>query len=60
MFARIQRLATALQRRRDRAMAIRTLSLMNDHQLADIGVERGSIVEMLDSKAQLSLHHAAR
>ena len=51
MLSKIQSVMSLVQRRRERAMAIRALSLMNDHQLADIGVERGSLVDMVDGKS---------
>ena len=38
----------AFKARQERRAAIRTLENLNDHQLADIGVERGFIVAAVD------------
>lgn len=37
-----------LKERNDRRVAIRALSVMDDHQLADIGIDRGFVVDAVD------------
>lgn len=37
-----------LKERHDRRIAIRALSAMDDHQLSDIGIERGFVVDAVD------------
>ena len=44
----LRTLVRNLRTRHDRAVAIRTLAAMDDHQLADIGVERGFVVDAVD------------
>ena len=38
----------AMKARQERRAAIRALESLNDHQLADIGIERGFIVAAVD------------
>lgn len=44
----IRTLLRHLKERHERKLAIRTLSAMDDHQLADIGIERGFVVDAVD------------
>lgn len=37
-----------IKARHERRVAIRALSAMDDHQLSDIGVERGFVVDAVD------------
>ncbi len=37
-----------IKARHDRRLAIRALSAMDDHQLSDIGIERGYVVDAVD------------
>lgn len=37
-----------IKARQERRQAIRALSMMDDHQLADIGVDRGFVVDAVD------------
>ncbi len=37
-----------MKQRHERRLAIRALSSLNDHQLADIGIERGFVVDAVD------------
>ena len=44
--------------RHERRIAIRTLAGMDDHQLADIGIVRGSIVDVADGFLSHGMRHA--
>jgi uncharacterized protein YjiS (DUF1127 family) len=37
-----------IKARHERRLAIRALSVMDDHQLSDIGIERGFVVDAVD------------
>ena len=50
MLARFHTVLKVLRERHQRQLAIRELSALNDHQLADIGVERGSLVEAVNGR----------
>ena len=39
-----------LRDRHERQMAIQALSVMNDHQLADIGIERPFLIDAVDGR----------
>lgn len=39
-----------LRDRHERQLAIQALSVMNDHQLADIGIERPFVVDAVDGR----------
>lgn len=39
-----------LRDRHERQLAIQALSVMNDHQLADIGIERPFLVDAVDGR----------
>lgn len=51
MLIRLQNVLKSLRERYVRELAIRELSALNDHQLADIGVERGSLVDAVNGHA---------
>ena len=44
-----------LRDRHERQLAIQALSVMNDHQLADIGVERHFLVDAVDGRLSRSM-----
>ena len=48
MMPMLKTLLRHLKERNDRRVAIRALSVMDDHQLADIGIERGFVVDAVD------------
>ena len=50
MLIRLQNVLKSLRERHHRNLAIRELSSLNDHQLADIGVERGSLVDAVNGR----------
>lgn len=39
-----------LRERHERRIALRTLAAMDDHQLADIGIERGTMIDAVDGR----------
>jgi uncharacterized protein YjiS (DUF1127 family) len=52
MLQRIQTFIRVMRERQERQAAIRELSALNDYQLADIGVERGSLVDAVNGRAR--------
>ena len=50
VLVRLQIVLKSLRERHHRQLAIRELSALNDHQLADIGVERGSLVDAVNGR----------
>lgn len=50
VLTRLQTVLKSIRERHQRQMAIRELSALNDHQLADIGVERGSLVDAVNGR----------
>ena len=50
MLIRLQNVLKSLRERHNRQLAIRELSALNDHQLSDIGVERGSLVDAVNGR----------
>lgn len=48
MYPALRTLLHIFKARHERRVAIRALSAMDDHQLSDIGVERGSVVDAVD------------
>ncbi|MDX7951934.1 DUF1127 domain-containing protein [Lichenihabitans sp. Uapishka_5] len=54
VLVRLQTVLKSLRERHQRHLAIRELSALNDHQLADIGVERGSLVDAVNGRAMRS------
>ncbi|MCW6511088.1 DUF1127 domain-containing protein [Lichenifustis flavocetrariae] len=52
MLTRLQNVLKSLRERTQRQAAIRELSALNDYQLADIGVERGSLVDAVNGRLQ--------
>ena len=48
MFPALKSILHALKARHERRIAIRALAAMDDHQLSDIGIERGSVVDAVD------------
>lgn len=50
MLSRLQNVLKSLRERHERQVAIRELSALNDYQLADIGVARGSLVDAVNGR----------
>ncbi len=50
MLYRLQNVLKTLRERHVRQTAIRELSALNDYQLADIGVARGSLVDAVNGR----------
>ena len=48
MISAFKNLFDHIKARHERRLAIRALSALDDHQLADIGVERGFVVDAVD------------
>ena len=44
----LKTLLRSLKERHERKLAIRAIAAMDDHQLADIGIERGRVVDAVD------------